>query len=777
MASFYQKATGLRKSSGTGRNENVVYWPSANEEVSSHHRGGSDPRHEQVAVVPNRSRSYTMNTAMSFYAASTSDSSTASRAPSPHLTTDKHIPTLEKRDNSAKTLLSKGSRMLRKHGSKFSLSSLYTVDSDTSEKYVDRLVTAHTGTVSGTKSRHNGVEAVKREELKRTISEPFDFQHVTHTDRVFLNSIQRVPKTELVGEFSALRAGQASKPQLRGIRAEALPVQRPNDSPPISPVSEAENVVEPNLPETPPRPKPPPKDAVSPLSPKHHIRMSRSVDSFSRPVSSSGVSPVTPPRRHSSRRALQPSLVSPMRPLGAYTYSQSHSTDAHGADSPEDLCENCGEVCAVCAKPLPGLPPIHAVTTNDDSARQLRVVPLPRILPDLADVPEEDELRRQSLVRPQGNNQPIVLPGSTNHESTIALSPTREGIGLHESKAVFSNETVVLDDWDDAIDYSWDHAAEPEVIDAQSPASMKGQVATFVDKATTRLAGAETNADPSSNKRDSAMTKAQSTKQLDPTPQSGMLSISTRELSSPNRSGSSPLLGLGIEVEQPWQEILESCATPTPGTASVVREANERDSTLTTSFHSDFGPASVISKSSSQESILWSIASSIMGTSRSSNSSNSLLEQLPDYPRGSKSIDDLKEALESVQEHLQEIHEEQSVTDYPVRHSSPPGAQPHRRARSLATGFMFGSDSKDMPTPQPTNSNSVSPRTSYGHSRVPSGSRIPIPARMSSVKDQPEINRPLARRMRSATTNVRSRPPSRASASYSLFPGASAIGA
>jgi hypothetical protein len=273
------------------------------------------------------------------------------------------------------------------------------------------------------------------------------------------------------------------------------------------------------------------------------------------------------------------------------------------------------------------------------------------------------------------------------------------------------------------------------------------------------------------------MTKAKSTKQSDPTPQSGMLSISTRELSSPNRSGSSPLLGLGIEVEQPWQEVLESCETPTPGTASVVREANGRDSTLTTSFHSDFGPASVISKSSSQESILWSIASSIMGTSRSSNSSNSLLEQLPDYPRGSKSIDDLKEALESVQEHLQEIHEEQSVTDYPVRHSSPPGAQPHRRARSLATGFMFGSDSKDMPTPQPTNSNSVSPRTSYGHSRVPSGSRIPIPARMSSVKDQPEINRPLARRMRSATTNVRSRPPSRASASYSLFPGASAIGA
>lgn len=776
MASFYQKPTGLRRPNDAGRNENIKYWPTVNGEASIHYRGGSDPRDEQAAVVPNRSRSHTMTSVMSFYAASNSDSSTTpSRAPSPHLTRDKFIPTMEKKDNAAKTLLSKGSRMLRKHGSKFSLSSLYTVDSDTSEKYMDRPVTAHTGTVSGTKSSHSGVEAVKREDLKRTISEPFDFQHVTHTDRVFLNSMQRVSKTELVGEFSALRAGQASKPQLRGIRAEALPAKRPSDSLPASPVSKSENSIESSLPQTPPRPTPPPKDAaMSPLSPAQRVRMSRSFDNFSRPASSSSISPITPPRRYSSRRALQPSLLSPIRPLGAYTHSPSHSVAAFDADSPKDVYERCQDLDVASAKPPSVLPTIHAVTTNDDSARQLRIAPLPRTPLDLADVPEEDEMKRQSLLRPR-NEVSMPLPGSFLNKPALATSPAMEEKGADESKVVFSEQAVV-DDWDDAIDYSWDRAAEFETIVTQSPVSMTGRVASFVDKAMTRLAGSEYGANASCNKEGPA-TNSRSTKPSDATPQSGTLSISTRALTLPNRSGASPLLGLGIEVTQPRQEILEACPTPTPGGASLPREANERDSTLTTYVNSDFAAASMISKSSSQESIILSIASSITGTSRSSNSSNSWLEQLPDCSHASKSIDDLREALESVQEHLQEIHEqdERSITDSLARHSSS-AMQSHRHARTLATGTTSGGDLKDMLMRRPTTSNSGSPRSSYGHSRVPSGSRIPIPTRMSSVQ-QPKMIRPPACRMRSATTTARSRPASRASVSYSLFPGAPAIGA
>jgi hypothetical protein len=766
MGSFYQRVTRRRYLVSAGPHEDTTNWMPVKIEGASHQRWGSEPRDEPVAAVSVRSRSRTMNSTMSFYAASTSESSnSSSRASSPHLTRDKPIPAREKRENAAKTLISKSSRILRSHSSKFSLSSLHTIDSDTSDRYNSgRPVMVH-----AVKDRHNPVEAVKREELKRTISEPYDFQHVTHTDRVFLKSMERVPKTELIGEFSALRFGQASKPQLRGIRAEALPPQKPNDSPPTSPVTDSDTEIDSGLPETPPRPAPPPKDEAQPLSPAQRIRMSRSIDSFSRPSTSSSVSMITPPRRYSSRRALQPSLTSPLHTLGAYVHVAPHPEHTYAANSAGDLCKNCISVDIVDDKPLPGLPPIHAITTNDDSARQLRTAPLPRAPVNLADVPEEDETKRQSTIEPQVGFHLASDSAPVDNDRVIETNTSRKSTPQEDAPVMLSNRIFVVDDWDDAIDDSWDYPSDHGAFASKCSSSMTDQVATFVDKAMTMLAGSKPIAASTSHEEKLALANSSTRELTQSSNRPSEIRLSTCDLSAPKRSSFPALLGLGIELQQDHSEGSDPCTTPTPAIVAIESEVDDQGSSLTASFDSEFSAVSGISQCSSQESIIWSIASSIIGTQRSSNSSNSLLEQLPEYLDSLKPPNDLTEALESVQGHLQEFYNEEQS-----RPNTSPGMQSHQRARSLATDFVFGTPADDEQRQRPASSSSKnSPQTLQGHERVSSGSRIPIPARKSSVKEQPEFGRPPTRRMRSATTIARTRHASRAS--YSLFPGTPSI--
>ena len=781
MAYIFQRATGRRLTSGAGRNEDSTYCPPANVDRPLYHRRVSEPRDQQVAIAASRPRSRTMTSATSFYAASNSDcSTTPSRSESPHLTRDKPIVALERKENAARLLLSKGSKLLLRHGSKFSLSSHYNLEIDSSDRHLGRPLTSQI--TAGAKDHPHSVEAIRREELKRTISEPFDFQHVTHTDRCFLDSMQRVSKTELVGEFSALRAGQASKPQLRGIRAEALPVKKEHHSPPTSPGIRSETEIESSLPQTPPRPTPPPKDSVTPWSPAQYAGASRSLGNFSRSNSSSTISPVTPPLRYSSRWAL-PTLPSPMRPLGAYTHNPSFSMDVNTADSSENLCENCSGAEPVCKKPLPGLPSFYEDTMEDANAEHMRAAPLERIRLELADVLDEDEFKRQSVIALQTETKVMPIADDTTRKFALGHN-TSETTFVHDDTTTSPvNGDFVLDDWDGAIDFSWDQAVEPEA-DAQSPSSMTDQVASFVDRAMTRLAGPDHTTTAKNEQEEQVLTQSprsqpdnvesktdegenQPELQFQEDPNRAATQETRNELCVPDRSDASPLHALDIEAQQSWQEVLESCATPKPAVRSLAPDVSDRASTLTTSFNSDCSAASGISKSSSQESIIWSIASSIIGTQRSSNSSSSILEHLPEYPRAVKSIDDFKEALESVQEHLQEIHEEQTTEPSP-HPSYAPGKQHHGRAKSLATDFVFGNGLRRI------RSNSNSPRDSHCHERVPSGSGIPIPIRKSSVRDQPELSRLPPRRMRSATTVARSRHASRAS--YSLFPGATPTG-
>ncbi|KAL2074364.1 hypothetical protein VTL71DRAFT_8142 [Oculimacula yallundae] len=81
---------------------------------------------------------------------------------------------------------------------------------------------------------------------RQFISSPYNFQHVTHTQQEHLPDLGRKSGTELVSEFSAIRASQApTNGELRGIRAEdlhfenfsseALGVPQGEDAPATSP--------------------------------------------------------------------------------------------------------------------------------------------------------------------------------------------------------------------------------------------------------------------------------------------------------------------------------------------------------------------------------------------------------------------------------------------------------------------------------------------------------------------------------------------------------------
>ncbi|KAF2012621.1 hypothetical protein BU24DRAFT_464994 [Aaosphaeria arxii CBS 175.79] len=148
--------------------------------------------------------------------------------------------------------------------------------------------------------------------LKHRISSPFDFQHLTHTDRHQFNAMDQSSENELVAEYWAVRASQAPCSDLNGIKADNLhfnnfsseslvdassrsPSALTYRSPPISPELSGEH----QFAET---------NELS--STGRVLRTARSVDSFSRPGinprlhrHTQSINPTIPPTRTSSRQA------------------------------------------------------------------------------------------------------------------------------------------------------------------------------------------------------------------------------------------------------------------------------------------------------------------------------------------------------------------------------------------------------------------------------------------------------------------------------------------
>ena len=89
--------------------------------------------------------------------------------------------------------------------------------------------TRERGSVSAMFSRRKSAKAadVEAAQRKLQISGPYNFQHLTHTQKDNLPNLERTSRNDLVSEFSCIRAGQRpSHGSLKGISADNIDYQR-----------------------------------------------------------------------------------------------------------------------------------------------------------------------------------------------------------------------------------------------------------------------------------------------------------------------------------------------------------------------------------------------------------------------------------------------------------------------------------------------------------------------------------------------------------------------
>ena len=267
------------------------------------------------------------------------------------------------------------------------------------------------------------------------ISEPFNFHHVTHTRPHHVQKLESADPNDLVSEFSALRASQASQPELRGIKAQDL---------------KREDL---------------PRDALLPDSPSH----SR--------IGSAGLSSFRPSRIQDHAQDSPYSAMSPVRtlqhprstddfwqPSAAYHSAQTsptsssprtlsrHRTPDFFTFHHESPSEATFESPISTEFPEPSDYPIgtwndgiydlaspHAVTT-DDSADWNRQVPFSMVKTELAPVEEDDEndekrssvltCTQRSMSHTYGLHciNPFPSPKVSLHKASNAYIPAAEEV-------------------------------------------------------------------------------------------------------------------------------------------------------------------------------------------------------------------------------------------------------------------------------------------------------------------------------------------------------------
>ena len=227
------------------------------------------------------------------------------------------------------------------------------------------------------------------------ISEPFNFHHITHTRPHHVQQLERADPNDLVSEFFALRASQASQPELRGIKAQDIqredfprdallpdcPSQPGNDIArlPSFCTSRIHGLTQGNT--------------YGTTFPIRSLEHTRSVDNFSHPSAAyhtAPTSPVSPLARTSSRH--------PAPDFFTY-HHESPSDTAFGASNQTESPEPLDYPIGTWNDGVYDLASPHAVTTNDD-ADWNRQVPFSMVKTELAPVEEDDETdeKRNSIL-------------------------------------------------------------------------------------------------------------------------------------------------------------------------------------------------------------------------------------------------------------------------------------------------------------------------------------------------------------------------------------------
>ncbi|GKT43823.1 uncharacterized protein ColSpa_04004 [Colletotrichum spaethianum] len=344
---------------------------------------------------------------------------------------------------------------------------------------------------------------------KLQISGPYNFQHVTHTQRDHLPDLQRGSRAELVTEFSAIRAGQRpTTGQLRGIDVEDLHFS--NFS------SEALHTQHESAPagETHAEPlhRPPPLTRhTGPTSaPRRMIKHSRSQEQlYSSPPRPA---PPRPPRSPIREEPMSPTLPgSPVPPPRSSSRIAKHYTVSQDSIATTDSAPESPQTSSSFQHPSPfevvlevAEPPAtalsimssgdgpealtdprfsHAITTPDDAAWPLTASTTLSYEMALPDVPEEEEQyvlsrrSRGSLVSMQsslrGSQSVPVLrqvaqPQDESERPSSGASDTLGSFDMLPAQNALQ-EVLEIDNvaevshrasWEDDIDYCYEHEAE-----------------------------------------------------------------------------------------------------------------------------------------------------------------------------------------------------------------------------------------------------------------------------------------------------------------------------
>ncbi|KAL2809466.1 hypothetical protein BJX63DRAFT_435130 [Aspergillus granulosus] len=412
----------------------------------------------------------------------------------------------DRHESVTKSLLLRGSRILRRQGSKINM--VATLDEeeemerDKSRFEVSELFGRHH------KSRSNDAH----EQMKRMISDPFDFHHLTHTSPSQFNALDKARQTDLVTEFSAIRASQKPVANLKGIRADDIQMRSLSAEDLAHCVSEADDLGP--LPASPPRS--PGARSISPRQLDYRpLRESRVFENFSRPVSRYPRvdSPTSPPRASSPRLASSPEIPEPSpRVIDEILGLNSHQTyPEHVYSTATDDSMHSSSFASLNLENMLSSSLGHAITTGPETEAGVdnrTVSGLTSPTSELEDVPEEDEATHwhdspesQILQSPgalvgQMSPEPIVTqPDSASHASRSHLSinvakelskkfsealgsPTlpqyrpdgeslpKEDRGIQTTLRRQSSmhrsplHTTIYESWEDDIDYCYEHAAE-----------------------------------------------------------------------------------------------------------------------------------------------------------------------------------------------------------------------------------------------------------------------------------------------------------------------------
>ncbi|RMZ83643.1 hypothetical protein DV738_g1058, partial [Chaetothyriales sp. CBS 135597] len=546
-----------------------------------------------------------------------------------------------RQDLSARNLFSKSSRMLNRKTSKRDLRfmpSFSTLDDGQSQ-------TSRGHSTAKLSLSNRPSHSAKY--VKPSISGPYGFQHLAHTGQDEFNSMNKALKPDPLTTITTVPEGEVLVDEADTVTASDCSVSKDQ------PVADAKSPIVPSPAKALPPPPPPTEELPSPTKalpppPPTAEELSVGDTEVSRPQETSCTLPASRSVENFSRLTRSPvASTSEFPPASEYIPPQlSGRPESASLESLSNWAEETvGKLVSVSdarhrSTGLPQIledsasqPPVivHAVSTRDESAVSLSNSALRDSLPVTGHVAEPNTNSMHELDFDQELDHPGgLLRHSQSFPTTMVprrRSQSSSDIPLISSFAEIASPSpttiksvrisiglkrIEVEDWEDAIDYAWDHPLDMEEDPGFRDMDSYSAEKLPASRAESFLVVRQPSYDSTSQPATPLMMMQAPNKPL-PVP-NPLRRVPT--LHEPNTNAS--LQGLGIAptapvLHNPAIDILPGSPRGSFGELLDRRSATGRAV-----------PDSPMSKSSSQESIILSIASSIMGTCRSSNSSASM---------------------------------------------------------------------------------------------------------------------------------------------------------